>query len=130
MIVVDTCVVLWLANAPEMLSNAARASIKEARASDGISIADVTLYEVAYASTHNRMTVSVLPLEVLLAQIKDNFIVLPISPGIARIAAAMPAAYPRDPMDRIIGATALDLGVPLITADRAIQNSKALPVIW
>jgi predicted nucleic acid-binding protein len=33
-------------------------------------------------------------------------------------------------MDRLIGATALDRGVPLITRDRAIRESNALNVIW
>jgi PIN domain nuclease of toxin-antitoxin system len=33
-------------------------------------------------------------------------------------------------MDRIIGATALDLGVPLVTKDKMIRKAKALSVIW
>jgi PIN domain nuclease of toxin-antitoxin system len=37
---------------------------------------------------------------------------------------------PLDPMDRIIGATALDRGVPLVTKDKMIRKAKALSVIW
>jgi PIN domain nuclease of toxin-antitoxin system len=37
---------------------------------------------------------------------------------------------PLDPMDRIIGATALDRGIPQVTRDKAIRKSKAVPVIW
>jgi PIN domain nuclease of toxin-antitoxin system len=33
-------------------------------------------------------------------------------------------------MDRIIGATALDRGVPLVTKDKMIRKAKALSVIW
>jgi PIN domain nuclease of toxin-antitoxin system len=33
-------------------------------------------------------------------------------------------------MNRIIGATALDRGVPLVTKDNMIRKAKALPVIW
>jgi transposase len=41
----------------------------------------------------------------------------------------LPAAYLKDSADRIIAATALTEGLPLITADRQIQRSKALPTI-
>jgi len=43
---------------------------------------------------------------------------------------ALPAGYPKDPADRIIGATALVEGIPLITADREIRKSRALATIW
>jgi PIN domain nuclease of toxin-antitoxin system len=42
----------------------------------------------------------------------------------------LPANYPKDPADRIIGATALVEGLSLVTADRAIRNSRAVPTIW
>ena len=49
---------------------------------------------------------------------------------IAARAMQMPAAYPSDPMDRIIGATALIEGLPLVTADEQIQRSRAVKTIW
>jgi PIN domain nuclease of toxin-antitoxin system len=45
-------------------------------------------------------------------------------------ATMLPASYPNDPADRIIGATALVEGIPLATADRAIRQSRALSTIW
>jgi PIN domain nuclease of toxin-antitoxin system len=42
----------------------------------------------------------------------------------------LPASYPEDPADRIIGATALVEGLPLLTADREIRRSKAVQTIW
>jgi PIN domain nuclease of toxin-antitoxin system len=42
----------------------------------------------------------------------------------------LPASYPNDPVDRIIGATALVEGLTLITADAAIRKSRAVPTIW
>ena len=56
--------------------------------------------------------------------------VLPISGRACARAVMLPAKYPRDPADRVIGATALVEGVPLITADREIRNSRALQTIW
>ncbi len=43
---------------------------------------------------------------------------------------AFPREYPKDPTDRIIGATAMVEGLTLITANRAIRQSRALPTIW
>ena len=40
------------------------------------------------------------------------------------------ARYPDDPADRVIGATALVEGIPLVTADDAVLRSKEVPTIW
>jgi PIN domain nuclease of toxin-antitoxin system len=53
-----------------------------------------------------------------------------ITANIALQAYALPASYPKDPADRIIGATALVEDIPLLTADQAIRKSRAVPTIW
>jgi PIN domain nuclease of toxin-antitoxin system len=128
-IVADTCVVVWVATAPELLSPAAASAVRQARLSGGAAISGVTLYEVAWLSAHGRVKL-LAPLAFVLSQIESNFVVLPVTSSIARLAAELPADFPGDPMDRIIGATALDRGVALITKDRAIRRSTALTVIW
>jgi len=45
-------------------------------------------------------------------------------------AVGLPAVYPKDPADRIIAATALVEGVPLVTADEEIRRSKTLRTVW
>src|SRR5580700_1901199 len=42
----------------------------------------------------------------------------------------LPPSYPKDPADRIIGATALVEGLSLLTADREIRRSRAVQTIW
>jgi len=42
----------------------------------------------------------------------------------------LPAGYPKDLADRIIGATALVEGIPLVAADDDIRRSKAMRTIW
>jgi PIN domain nuclease of toxin-antitoxin system len=42
----------------------------------------------------------------------------------------LPKAYPKDPADRIIGATALVEGLALISADREIKRSKVVHTLW
>jgi PIN domain nuclease of toxin-antitoxin system len=55
--------------------------------------------------------------------------VLPITPEIAARAASFPESYPKDPQDRLIGATALVEGAGLVTHDRGIAKSRLVPVI-
>ena len=58
------------------------------------------------------------------------FVVLPMSSRACARAMGLPADYPKDPADRIIGATALVEGLPLITADREILRSKVVNTVW
>ena len=69
-------------------------------------------------------------LEPFLVEIAHRFRVFPITPNIAMQAFELPGGYPNDPVDRIIGATALIEDIPLLTADRNIRKSRAVPTIW
>jgi PIN domain nuclease of toxin-antitoxin system len=42
----------------------------------------------------------------------------------------LPASYSADPCDRLIGATALAEGIPLVTKDRNIRNCREIKTIW
>ena len=130
MILLDTHVVIWLALEPGRISKRARAAIQETRQrGEGLAVSDITLLEIATIDNKGRIKLSA-SLEAFLTEIEARFIVLPITGRICVSALALPAAYPRDPADRVIGATALVEGFPLITADDGIRRSKALKTIW
>ncbi len=130
MILLDTHVVIWLALEPGRISKRARAAIQETRQrGEGLAVSDITLLEIATIENKGRIKLNA-SLEAFLAEIEARFIVLPITGRICVSALALPAAYPRDPADRVIGATALVEGFPLITADDGIRRSKALKTIW
>lgn len=65
--------------------------------------------------------------ESLLAEIEKRCVILPISS--VRLL-ELPQDCPKDPADRIIAATALVEGLPLVTADREIRRSQVLHTIW
>jgi PIN domain nuclease of toxin-antitoxin system len=129
-ILVDTHVVVWLALDQSQLSKKARAAIDDARKNgDGLAISDITLLELATLASKRRIQLDI-SLESFLQEVEARFIVLPISGPACVSAIGLPATYPKDPADRIIGATALVEGLPLLTADREILRSKVIRTIW
>jgi len=129
-ILLDTHIVVWLAFQPEAISKKARMAIDDARRNaQGLAICDITLLELAALVKKGRIRLSV-SLESFLQEIESRFVVLPMSGRACARAMALPASYPKDPADRIIGATALVEGLPLLTADRKIQRSRAVRTIW
>ena len=130
MILVDTHVVVWLAFDQDQISRKARAAIDDARKNaDGLAISDITLLELATLASKGRIRLDI-SLESFLQEVESRFVVLPISGRACARAMGLPASYPKDPADRIIGATALVEGLSLLTADRGIRRSRTVQTIW
>lgn len=130
MILLDTHVVLWLALHPEKLSKTAVSAIRNERGDrGGLAISGITLYEIALLVAKGRVNLRTSP-ESFLNDMETHFTVKPIIGRICAETLRLPAAYPKDPMDRMIGATAIVEGLTLITADAAIQRSKAVSTLW
>jgi len=129
-ILLDTHVVLWMAFEPEKVSRSAHRRIEQARkANEGLAVSGITLLEIATAASKGRFNVA-MTLEEFLEYIETMFTVLPITGRACARIVQLPSGYPRDPADRIIGATALVEGITLITADRNILESRAVPTVW
>jgi len=130
LILLDTHVVVWLAFDPSRVSHKAKAAIDKARKNGaGLAICDITLLELTALVSRGRIRLDI-SLETFLREVEARFVVLPITGYACVLALGLRATYPKDPADRIIAATALTEGSPLITADGEIQRSKALPTIW
>jgi len=129
-ILLDTHVAAWLALDPDQISRKGRAAIDGARKSaNGLAICDITLLELALLVSKGRIRLDI-SLESFLQEVESRFVVLPITARACVIALELPPAYPNDPTDRVIGATALAHGLSLLTADREIRKSRALPTVW
>ena len=128
----DTHVLLFWAHEPERLSPVARRAVEEGRSQGALAIADISLWELVLLHERGRLQ---LPAEVtpgfylkqLLAALRLQ--VLPITPEIALLSRSSLFLH-GDPADRLIGATALQLGVPLISADTRLQAVDGLHTIW
>ena len=130
MILLDTHVVVWLGLDPDRISKNAKAAIDHARQNaSALAISDMTLLELTRISNLGRLDFRA-NLGSFLSEVERKFKVLPMTGRICMQALALPASYPKDPSDRIIGATALVEGLSLLTADREIRKSRAVPTIW
>jgi PIN domain nuclease of toxin-antitoxin system len=129
LILVDTHIVVWMAFEESRLSKKATAAITEARLKgQGLAISDISLFELARALSRERTHLNISVESVLAVELR--FVVLPINSRISLRAFGLPRTYPKDPADRIIGATALVENMPLVTADRGIQDSGLVHTIW
>jgi PIN domain nuclease of toxin-antitoxin system len=130
LILLDTHVVIWLASDDSRISRPAQGAIAEARQTRrGLAISDFTLFELSLLFRKKKFELAVMP-EDFFAELERRFVVLPVTANIALQAFDLTANYPNDPVDRIIGATALIHDIPLLTADSQIRKSRAIPTIW
>ena len=120
----DTHVLLWWLDDRDRLSEAQREVVASAGAASPLLVSDISLWEVAMLHSLGRIRLTI-PLREWL----DKAVAPPlvrrqgISPAIASEVAALPDSFQRDPVDRILVATARVLGVTLLTQDRRIIKS-------
>jgi len=128
-ILLDTHVVAWAAGDPKRLSRDATSAIRRARRGDGLAVSAITLWELALLVAYGRVQVFG-SVETSVRALTEDMTVIPITPEIAALATQFPDDYPRDPADRIIGATARAEGLTLITRDEKIRRSPLLRTVW
>ncbi|HEX6153930.1 MAG TPA: type II toxin-antitoxin system VapC family toxin [Solirubrobacterales bacterium] len=126
-VLLDTHVVHWWSAEPHRISQTGQEALETA---DELLVAAISWYELASMAARRRIDIDV-PLRSWLEKLARQVRTIGITPAIAGSAAALPAAFPGDPMDRLIYATAIEQGVKLVTKDRAIRKhdkSRSLAV--
>lgn len=129
MILLDTHVVIWLALTPQKLSQKAAAAIRESSRNGGLGVAAISLWEIAWLATRRRLQTSS-PVATFVRETAAPLVVFPLTAEIAICAAQLPSSFPKDPQDRLIGATALVESIPLVTADENIRRNGTIRTIW
>ncbi len=129
MLLLDSHVVVWIVADSRRLSRPAASAIRRARQNGGLAVSAITMWELAWLLTRRRIQ-AYGTIEVSVRLLLEGLTILPITPEIAALAAQFPDDYPRDPADRIIGATARAEGLTLVTRDENIRHSPLLKTVW
>jgi PIN domain nuclease of toxin-antitoxin system len=119
-VLLDSHVVHWWSAEPERISSAASNAISDA---DELAVADVSWFELAWLARHERIVASI-PIAAWLQQLAAQVRTIPITPAIATTAVDLPSSFPGDPADRLIYATAIEQGWPLITKDQRLRAHR------
>lgn len=127
MILLDTHILIWLLIAPEKLSPKARKAIAAARKVGPLALSAISLWEIAWLAENKRIEIDI-SVESFVKKCASYVQVLAISSEIAVRSVQFPDSYPKDPLDRIIGATAIVEGIRLLTHDTQIANSRLVPL--
>lgn len=129
MIVVDTHAWLWWVADPERLSSAARAAIDDASA---IGVCTLSALEVALLAVRGRITLDRdVGLWVRQALARPRVEALAPGADVAVSAALLDRdAFPGDPIDRLIYATASATRSRLVTRDRALRAYDPATTVW
>ena len=127
-LLLDTHAVHWWAAEPERVSDAAARAIA---AADELAVASITWWELAWLADHGRIGTRI-PTAAWLAGLAREVRTVPITPSIAAGASALPSAFPKDPADRLIWATATELGLRLVTKDGRLHahDRGGTIVLW
>jgi PIN domain nuclease of toxin-antitoxin system len=131
MIVLDTHIWLWWISNPDQLSPAARDAIDLAVTGKGVIISSISVWEVALLVKKGRLKLSV-EVRDWVRKTEDLPFVrfVPVDNTITLRSVDLPDNFHPDPADRIITATAMTMGLPLVTKDDKIRNYQHLKTIW
>lgn len=123
MILLDTHVLVWLAEGSSRLGEATKAIIDTAFHADGAMVSAISFWEVGMLVKKGRLS-----LDMDLAAWRSDFIghgliELPVTGEIGIKAAGLEPVH-GDPADRLIAATALQHSLTLVTADKSLLKAK------
>ncbi|OEU48968.1 MAG: twitching motility protein PilT [Desulfobulbaceae bacterium S3730MH12] len=131
MILLDTHVWLWWISNPEKLSNSAVAAIDEAVQINGIVISSISTWEIALLVARGRLKLTIDISDWVRKTEGLTFVrFVPVDNTISLRSVSLPGNFHTDPADRIIAATALTMGIPLISKDRKILDYSHIQTIW
>ena len=130
-VVADTHAVVWFLEEDQQLSAAAARRLDACDEHGAIYVSAYTLVEVRYLVEKGELRPD--QETQLFAAVDDPDAAIeavPVTVGIVRRLPAVPRQTLTDPADRLIVATAMELGLPLVTRDRKIRRSKLVDLIW
>lgn len=127
-VLLDTHALQWWTAEPRRLSKRAAAAIDGA---DEVAVAAISWFELAWLAERGRITVAI-PVSSWLEQLAGVVRTAPITTAVAHTAARLGDDFPGDPADRLVYATGVERGWPLVTKDAALRRYRhpSATTVW
>lgn len=136
-VVADTHVLVWYLTDSVRLSSAARQALEGCVADDHpIVVNSISLVEIVYAAEKTKNPVTVDQRDYIFEVLdRDDspFVVVPMTPDIARAMATIDRQGLPDPADRTIAATAIAMNLSVVSADDRLRKAGErglVSIIW
>jgi PIN domain nuclease of toxin-antitoxin system len=130
-IVLDTHAWIWWVNGSQELSAVALRHIDTAIKNHSVFISAISAWEVALLVERNRLRLTMDVQDWIARTEALPFVkIIAIDVAIALKSVQLLGEFHKDPADRIIVATALRLGLPVISKDEKIQHYPHVKTIW
>jgi PIN domain nuclease of toxin-antitoxin system len=125
-LLLDTCALIWIAEDEPLVAEAAAALDQAYAAGIAAYVSPISAWEIGALAARDAISLSIAPQRWFARVLETPGVRLAsLSPELLIAASFLPGAPPRDATDRIIAATARDLGATLVTRDRALINYGA-----
>ena len=119
----DTCAAIWIFDQAELSKTALDLLAAAYRERVTSYVSPVTAWEVGMLSSRKRLQLMIAPERWFAKLFEIEGVKLaPMPPELLIASSFLPGKPPRDPFDRIIAATARDLGATLLTRDKALLD--------
>lgn len=131
MIVLDTHAWVWFVTDPRQLSAPARRAAEQAMSSRSIYISSISVWEVALLAASGRIELTMEVQDwISKSETLPFFNFVPVDNAIFLRSVLLPGPLHADPADRVIIATAIMKGMPLVTKDEKIRKYSKVRSIW
>lgn len=128
MVILDTCVLLWLADRQECISDPARSIIRQQ--AGALHISAISAFEIAVKFHSKKLSLPLPPLDWFKRAVKLHGLhEIPVTSELAAFSAGLNKRH-NDPCDRIIIASAIKFNCPVISPDRIFAEYPDVQTIW
>jgi PIN domain nuclease of toxin-antitoxin system len=131
MLLLDTHAWVWFVANPEKLSGPAQEAIDKVVAVEEVLVSSMSVWEVAMLVARGRLKLTMdVDQWVARSEALPFLTFVPVDNRVAMASVRLPPPLHKDPADRIIAATALKLGIPLVTKDQRLLDYEPVHTIW